>query len=217
MLVAAEDLVTRSANHAIAAADHAVASPDHDAAQSITTSQYLTPAEQQLLTRARANEPRALREFYDSHEAKVRSHLYRLLGPDPDIDDLVQTVFARAFTALPGFHGNATLSTWLYRITTNTTHNLLRQRFRRTRVKAAFQWWVSGRDDHTRQTHVDIRDEAQRLLQHLAPDLREVFVFYHYEGLTLQEISQILDKPLSTVGDRLTRARKRLHELVTHP
>lgn len=173
---------------------------------------YLSAEEQILLAQARAGNARALRHFYDTHQTQVRSHLYRLLGPDSEIDDLVQTIFARAFAALATFKGGSTLSTWLYRITTNTTHNLLRHRFRRNRVKAAFQWWVGGRGPQS--SHADVRDEATRLLQHLAPDLREVFVFYHYEGLTLQEISQILDKPLSTIGDRLTRARKRLLELV---
>ena len=176
---------------------------------------YLSGPEQLMLAQARAGNSRALRQFYDGHQAQVRGHLYRLLGPDSEIDDLVQTIFARAFAALATFKGNSTLSTWLYRITTNTTHNLLRQRFRRGRVKSAFQWWLSGRALQLQPSQSDVRDEAVRLLQHLAPDLREVFVFYHYEGLTLQEIAQILDKPLSTIGDRLTRARKRLHELVT--
>jgi RNA polymerase sigma-70 factor, ECF subfamily len=176
--------------------------------------EYLTTEEQLVLAGARAGNPRALRQFYEAHQSQVRGHLYRLLGPDSEIDDIVQTVFARAFAALGTFKGNSALSTWLYRITTNTTHNLLRQRFRRNRVKSAFQWWTDGRDAHLQTGRVDVRGEAERLLQRLAPDLREVFVFYHYEGLTLQEISQILDKPVSTVGDRLTRARKRLHDLV---
>lgn len=183
-------------------------------AADVSSGDFLTTEEQLVLAGARAGNPRSLRQFYESHQAQVRGHLFRLLGPDPEIDDLVQTVFARAFSALASFRGNSALSTWLYRITTNTTHNLLRQRFRRNRVKSAFSWWTTGRGADVHDSRVDVRDDAQRLLQQLAPDLREVFVLYHYEGLTLQEISQILDKPVSTVGDRLTRARKRLHELV---
>lgn len=189
------------------------AAPEVAADEASRPAEYLSAAEQIMLSRARAGDRRALREFYDSHQSQVRGHLYRLLGPDSELDDLVQTIFARAFAALATFKGGSTLSTWLYRITTNTTHNLLRHRFRRNRVKAAFGWWLSGRSAHVQDSHADVRDEALRLLQHLAPDLREVFVFYHYEGLTLQEIAAILDKPLSTIGDRLTRARKRLHEL----
>ena len=195
--------------------DLAIAAPAEDPADVSRVGDYLTADEQRMLAQARAGDPRALRQFYDTHQSQVRGHLFRLLGPDSEIDDLVQTIFARAFAALAAFKANATLSTWLYRITTNTTHNLLRHRFRRNRVKAAFHWWLSGRAGGLQPSQVDVRGEAVRVLQHLAPDLREVFVFYHYEGLTLQEIAVILDKPLSTIGDRLARARKRLHELVT--
>lgn len=178
---------------------------------------YLTPTEEHLVARAQAGDERALRKIYRTYQGQVRAHLYRLLGPDPDVDDLVQTVFSRAFNALPRFRANSTLSTWLYRITANTTHNVLRQRFRRERVKSALQWFNAGGEAGSaapRGSRAEARDEAQRILQRLRPDLRQVFILYHYEGLTLQEIGQILDKPVSTVGDRLTRARKRLRELV---
>lgn len=176
---------------------------------------YLSQEERDLLTRAQAGEHRALRQFYSNYQGQVRAHLFRLLGPDCEVDDLTQIVFARAFNALGSFQGNSTLSTWLYRITANTTHNLLRQRFRRDRVKTALSWFNAGRGTAVQSSRVEARDEAHRILQRLRPDLREVFVLYHYEGLTLQEISGILEKPVSTVGDRLTRARKKLRELVS--
>lgn len=176
---------------------------------------FLSREERELLTRAKTGEHRALRQFYSTYQGQVRAHLFRLLGPDCEIDDLTQIVFARAFNALATFQGNSTLSTWLYRITANTTHNLLRQRFRRDRVKTALNWFNAGRGTSVQTSRVEARDEAHRILQRLAPDLREVFVLYHYEGLTLQEISDILGKPVSTVGDRLTRARKKLRELVS--
>lgn len=180
-----------------------------------TSATYLSAEEQHLLVRARAGEHRALRQIYSTYSSQVRAHLYRLLGPDCEIDDLTQIVFARAFNALDRFQGNSTFGTWLYRITANTTHNLMRQRFRRDRVKSALSWFNAGRETGAvGSTRVEARDEAHRILQRLRPDLREVFVLYHYEGLTLQEISHILEKPVSTVGDRLTRARKRLRELV---
>lgn len=175
----------------------------------------LSREELELLEGAKAGQHRALRQFYSSYQGQVRAHLFRLLGPDCEIDDLTQIVFARAFNALGTFQGNSTLSTWLYRITANTTHNLLRQRFRRDRVKTALNWFNAGRGTAVQSSRVEARDEAHRILQRLRPDLREVFVLYHYEGLTLQEISDILGKPVSTVGDRLTRARKKLRELVS--
>lgn len=189
--------------------------PSEGADASLSGGAVLSREEQELLEGAKAGKHRALRQFYSTYQGQVRAHLYRLLGPDCEIDDVTQIVFARAFNALGTFQGNSTLSTWLYRITANTTHNLLRQRFRRDRVKTALNWFNAGRGTAVQSSRVEARDEAHRILQRLRPDLREVFVLYHYEGLTLQEISDILGKPVSTVGDRLTRARKKLRELVS--
>ena len=177
------------------------------AADASASGRFLTLEEQTLLAQARRGNKRALRDFYDAYQGQVRAHLYRLLGRDHEIDDVMQIVFARAFAALHTFKGNSTVSTWLYRITANTTHNILRQRFRRDRLKSAFQWFNLSRDAHLHNGQLDARDQAQRILQRLRPDLREVFVLYHYEGLTLQEISDVLGKPVSTLGHRLTRGR----------
>jgi RNA polymerase sigma-70 factor (ECF subfamily) len=163
-----------------------------------------------------AGDERALRVIYEQHENQVRGHLFRLLGRDSELDDLVQIVFSRAFAAIHRFEGKAAISTWLYRITVNTTHNLIRQRYRRDRMQRAVQWFEFGRGaDRVTSATLEARDEAQRILAHLQPDLRQIFVLYHYEGLTLDEIAKIVGRPLSTVGDRLTRARKQLRELVS--
>jgi RNA polymerase sigma-70 factor (ECF subfamily) len=171
--------------------------------------------EQRLVALAKRGDASALRRLYDSFESQVRAHLYRLLGPDPELDDMVQIVFARAFASLGTFRGESAIGTWLYRITTNITHNLVRQRFRRARLLSAVSWFHEAIGGHDRPPAAEARDEVQRLLMCLRPDLREVFVLYHYEGLTLAEISGIVVKPVSTVGECLTRARKRLRDLVS--
>jgi len=172
-------------------------------------------AQRELIAQARAGDERALRIIYEQHEHQVRGHLHRLLGRDSEIDDLLQIVFSRAFAALDTFESKASISTWLYRITVNTTHNVLRQRFRRERMQRAVRWFDSGRGaDRVQASKLEARDEAQRILEQLRPELRQIFVLYHYEGLTLQEIAVIVERPISTVGDRLTRARKELRELV---
>ncbi len=171
-------------------------------------------AEERLVARAKVGDKRALREIHDTYQSQVRAHLHRLLGSDPDIDDMVQIVFVRAFSALDRFRGGSSLATWLYRITANSTHNLLRQRYRRNRLKAAVHWFNQGRKAHVSNAGLDTRQQAESLLEHLHPDLRQVFVLYHYQGLTLHEIADVFQKPISTIGDRLSRARKRLQTLV---
>ncbi|MCA9657772.1 MAG: sigma-70 family RNA polymerase sigma factor [Myxococcales bacterium] len=174
----------------------------------------LTPAadEAALIERAVSGDARALRDLYDRYQPLVRAFLYRMLGPDPELDDLTQTVFTRAFLALDRFRGDSKLSTWLYQICGNTCRNLLRTRYRRRRLHDALHFFtVAGENDRER-VDLGARDEALRLLQRLRPELREVFVLYHHEGLTIPEISRVLEVATSTVGDRLKRARELLHK-----
>lgn len=170
-------------------------------------------ADAALLGRAREGDERALRALYERYQGFVRAFLQRMLGPDPELDDLTQMVFARAFRALGTFRGDAKVSTWLYQICANTCRNALRTRYRQRRLHDALHFFtIAGEGD---RAHVDLgaRDEATRLLQRLRPDLREIFVLYHHEGLTLAEIAEVLGVAVSTAGDRLTRARKQLHKL----
>ncbi len=137
-------------------------------------------AQAELLEQARAGDERALRIIYEQHENQVRNHLHRLLGRDSEIDDLVQIVFSRAFRALDRFEGKAAISTWLYRITVNTTHNLLRQRFRSERLRRAVKWWDAGRGgDRIGGEQVGAGNEVYRILGRLEPELRQIFVLYH--------------------------------------
>lgn len=171
------------------------------------------PSEAALIALAATGEARALRTLYDRCEPQIRAFLLCMLGPDPELDDMIQTVFIRAFGALKNFRGDSKLSTWLYRICGNTCRNLMRTRYRRRRLHDALHFFTIARGGD--RAHVDLgaRDEAFRLLQRLRPELREVFVLYHHEGLTIPEISTVLNRASSTVGDRLQRARKELHKL----
>ncbi|HFE47251.1 MAG TPA: sigma-70 family RNA polymerase sigma factor [Nannocystis exedens] len=173
------------------------------------------PSEATLIALAATGDARALRTLYNRCEPQVRAFLLRMLGPDPELDDMIQTVFIRAFGALDSFRGDSKLSTWLYRICGNTCRNLIRSRYRRRRLHDALHFFTIAREGD--RAHVDLgaRNEALRLLQRLRPELREAFVLYHHEGLTIPEISTVLSLASSTVGDRLQRSRKELHKLAS--
>jgi len=183
--------------------DHLPETADSEAADS----------EAALIARAAAGDARALRRLYDRSHPQVRAFLLRMLGPDPELDDIIQTVFIRAFNALGTFRGDSKLSTWLYQICGNTCRNLMRSRYRQRRLHDALHFFTVARQGDRDNVDLSAKSEALRLLQSLRPELREVFVLYHHEGLTIPEISQILSVATSTVGDRLQRARKLLHKL----
>ncbi len=155
-----------------------------------------------------------MRTLYQRYQSHVRGQLFRLLGPDSEADDIVQVVFSRAFAALDHFQEQASLGTWLYRIAANTAANVRRQRTRRARVQSALCEANEVTAHAASSSRVEVRRQVTEYLDQLGTDQRNVFMLYHYEGLTLQEIAQHIDTPLSTVGDRLSRARARLAELV---
>jgi len=169
--------------------------------------------ERDLIRRALEGDSRALRTIYDRTQPQVRAFLLRMLGPDPELDDLTQMVFIRAFNALGSFRGDSKLSTWLYQICGNTCRNMIRTRYRRRRLHTALHYFSVAREAD--RAHVDLgaKSEAIHLLQRLRPELREVFVLYHHEGLTIPEISEVLGVATSTLGDRLQRARKQLRKI----
>ncbi len=169
-------------------------------------------SEAALIALAAAGDARAIRELYDRSHPQVRAFLLRMLGPDPELDDMLQTVFIRAFNALDTFRGDAKLSTWLYQICGNTCRNLMRSRYRQRRLHDALHFFTIAREGDRAHVDLSAKSEALRLLQSLRPELREVFVLYHHEGLTIPEIGQILSLATSTVGDRLQRARKLLRK-----
>jgi RNA polymerase sigma-70 factor (ECF subfamily) len=180
-----------------------------DAAEILVT----TAPDFALVEAARGGDPRALRRIHDEHRDRVRAYLYRLIGRDAELDDLAQIVFAKAFMSLGTFRGESKVSTWLYKIAINCARNHLRGRGRRMKMLGAFEIFARSCGGGAERRDPGAASEAILLLQQIRPDLREIFVLYHHEGLTLQEISEVTEAPISTVSDRLARARKELQRL----
>jgi RNA polymerase sigma-70 factor (ECF subfamily) len=88
----------------------------------------------------------------------------------------------------------------------------MRSRYRQRRLHDALHFFTVAREGDRDNVDLSAKREALRLLQRLRPELREVFVLYHHEGLTIPEIGEVLGTATSTVGDRLQRARGLLHK-----
>jgi RNA polymerase sigma-70 factor (TIGR02960 family) len=88
-------------------------------------------ANDSTLGRARAGDPDAFGELTEPHRSELLVHCYRILGPVPDAEDLVQETLLAAWRGLDGFEGRSSMRTWLYRIATNRCLNALRDDGRR--------------------------------------------------------------------------------------
>ncbi|RZT89011.1 RNA polymerase RpoE-like sigma-24 subunit [Pseudonocardia sediminis] len=151
----------------------------------------------------------------DAYEVLVRRHrnrIYRialrmLSNPD-DAEDVAQDVVIQLWTALAGFAGDSSFTTWLYRIVVNRCLNVIRQRRPTRPILETDPPPTAGTDEQVvaRQRAA----AAVAAIGDLPPELRAVLVLHQIEGLTYQEVATILNVSEPTVRGRLHRGRRRL-------
>lgn len=177
--------------------------------------------DQELVRRAREGDLAAFRTIVDQNKLAVFRLAYDLTGNRHDAEDISQEVFVKAYRSLDRFRGEAKLSSWLYRITVNASHD---HRSRKT--------WSTMRpdgqleeSDETPMFHGHpgdnpeaaaegnvIQGHIEAALERLTPRERTIFTLRHYQDLSLREIAGILKISEGTVKSMLFRALKRLQK-----
>jgi RNA polymerase sigma factor (sigma-70 family) len=137
-----------------------------------------------------------------------------------DADDVVQEAFLRALRYFDGFRGEGATQrrAWLLAIVRNTAFTWQR-RHRADASTTEFDERVHSEaiaDEQSESAHSgrDARETVAGALEQLPSDFREVIVLREIEGLSYKEISEVVDVPVGTVMSRLSRARKRLQEVL---
>lgn len=150
-------------------------------------------------------------ELVRAHRGHVYGMCYRYSGNRADAEDLVQEVFLRAYRGLPGFRGDSSLSTWLYRIAVNVCLNWVSSRRRSFEELPANLEDPSpspaervGRD----QTSTAVRAAVSRLPERQ----RLTLVLRVYQELTHREIAEIMDCPIGTAKANFFFALKNLRK-----
>jgi RNA polymerase sigma-70 factor (ECF subfamily) len=162
-------------------------------------------------------------EIYEEFQPKILNYLARLMGPN-EAEDMAQVVFAKVSRGLASFKSQSKLSTWVYRIATNTAIDRLRSpAHRQASVRDSLEGTaeVENNAPKIRQTETPtdqkvIRKEmsecVREYVDRLPPDHRTVLILKELEGFKNREIADILDISLENVKVRLHRARARLKQ-----
>jgi RNA polymerase sigma-70 factor (ECF subfamily) len=168
--------------------------------------------EDAILAAAQRGDRAAQAALFSAHKDDVARQVYRMTGDRGAVDDLVQEVFIAAFSALPGFRGDARLDTWFYTITANKVRNWWDAKRRRRRREDRVAG--SPRDPvPTPEDEADVTQHRRRLyaaLGELPDKYREAFTARAIDNLSLQEASARLGVPVSTVSYRTRKAEERL-------
>ena len=172
---------------------------------------------EQAVVRCQQGDAAAFQHIFREHVAGVHRHMNLLMGPDADLEDLVQLVFLNVFKSIGRFRGQSAFSTWLFRITVNVARQEIRVRGRVRRLKTAVSDVEKTRpkkEAKTPERELLTRQQIYRSLDKLSWKKRETFILYCYEGYSLDEISGLLDSTISTIGSRLQAARREIMAVI---
>jgi RNA polymerase sigma-70 factor (ECF subfamily) len=170
-----------------------------------------------LVERAQGGDMAAFAELFRTHRSNVAAIAYRMLGPNADLEDVVQEVFLQVHRSLPDFRGQAKFSTWLHRVAVNVV--LMTRRRARSRPAYAHEEAARHEPDAGPLPDQDValrrrRQAFQRLLDKLSDKKRTVFVLHELEGLAPTEIAAVVGCPVLTVRTRLFYARRELAQMM---
>jgi RNA polymerase sigma-70 factor (ECF subfamily) len=172
-------------------------------------------------------------QIYDAFHSKILRYMARMTG-EAEAEDLAQEVFVKAHRALRNFRGDAKLSTWLYRIATNTALDRLRSpSFKQSAASNSSGESLEKIESEINDRVVraeEMKPSAERQLvqkqmneclrsyiERLPESYRTVLLLSEWEGLRNNEIADILEIPVSTVKIRLHRAKEKLKDdLMAH-
>ena len=175
-----------------------------------------------LVERAKAGDVRAFEMLVVKYQRRVERLIGRMVRDVDLVPDIAQEAFIRAYRAIPQFRGDSAFYTWLYRIAVNTAKKALLESKRDLTVSESS---LAGRDEddetsraETELTHGEtpeavlaskqIAEAVNSAVQALSEELRQAITLREIEGLSYEEIAELMDCPIGTVRSRIFRARE---------
>ena len=164
--------------------------------------------------RAREGDARAFQELFRSHRRDVARLVGRLLGPRPEVEDVVQEVFIQVFRSLPNFRGESRFTTWLHRVTVNVTLMHLRSARSRPRLGNELLEEPAAPEGSSPADHAARNQRLRalyKILDTLSDKKRAVFILHDLDGVPAAQIAAMVDSPVLTVRTRLFSARREVY------
>ena len=179
--------------------------------------------DQTLVERVQRGDKQAFGLLVVKYQRKLARLLSRLIRDPAEVEDVAQEAFLKAYRALPSFRGDSAFYTWLYRIGVNTAKNYLVSQGRRAPTSTEFdseeaETFEDGdqlRDMNTPEHLMATRQIGETVnaaMEALPEELRTAIMLRELEGLSYEEIAEIMDCPIGTVRSRIFRAREAVAE-----
>jgi RNA polymerase sigma-70 factor (ECF subfamily) len=180
--------------------------------------------DQQLVARVQKGDKRAFDLLVLKYQHKIVGLIGRYIHDSHEVLDVAQEAFIKAYRALPRFRGDSAFYTWLYRIAINTAKNHLVSRSRRppasdVDVGDAEYYEGSGKLKDSGSPEQELyRAELEkaifRAIEQLPEDLRSAVTLREFDGLSYEEIAEVMECPVGTVRSRIFRAREAIDKQI---
>jgi RNA polymerase sigma factor (sigma-70 family) len=182
--------------------------------------------EMDLVRRAQRGDLAAYDELIQRYQQRIYATVYHMTSNHEDANDLAQDSFIKAFQALKSFKGGSSFYTWLYRIAVNKTINFLKQRKNRVHMSLNDLDFntennpdlVALISDKTPRRDAGLKELSEKLnaaLLKLSEPHRLVMVLHDVQGLSHEEVAEVMDCNIGTVRSRLFYARQQMQSLLT--
>lgn len=180
--------------------------------------------DKQLVAKVQKGDSRAFDLLVLKYQHKIFGLISRYVHDADEVQDVAQEAFIKAYRALPRFRGDSAFYTWLYRIAINTAKNHLVSRSRRppgsdVEVEDA-EYYDGGsalRDINSPENALfgaELKAVVERAISALPDDLKTAVTLREFDGLSYEDIAEIMDCPVGTVRSRIFRAREAIDKQV---
>jgi len=162
-----------------------------------------------------AGDSDAFRQLYERYQDKVYASCYRILGEQTAAEDLAQEIFVKIYDELRRFKFQSKFSTWLYRIAVNHAINRANEASRHGRIHEKIARELPRETSgHSPMADRFMDDRVQKALMELSEKLRAIVALRYLEGLSYDEIAEVLEISIGTVKSRLFLAHETLRPLL---
>jgi RNA polymerase sigma-70 factor, ECF subfamily len=168
--------------------------------------------EAELVAKCVAGDASAQRTLFERERTRVHRLLYRVVGSNAQLDDLIQDTFLEVFRSLHGFRGESTLRTWIDRCAVRVAYAYFRRKRRQPMLQPV---WDEVAYVPNVEERASMREAVRRLyaeLNRLEPHQRIAFTLFALEGRSQREVADVMRSTIATVKIRVWRARRALEQ-----
>jgi len=179
------------------------------------------PDEMALVKRAKQGDLTAYDELVRRYQERIYATVYHMTANHEDANDLAQDAFIKAFQALKSFKGGSSFYTWVYRIAVNKTINFLKQRKNKAQMSLDdldfnaehdpdLVALISDKTPRREASLAELQEKLNAAMQKLSEPHRLVVTLHDVQGMSHEEIAEIMGCNIGTVRSRLFYARQQL-------